>query len=230
MQAAVIVFPGSNCDRDVAVALEKSLGHRPHMVWHKDSTLPDDVELVVLPGGFTYGDYLRCGAIAAHSSIIREVKARAEKGLPVLGICNGFQVLTEAGLLPGALLQNASLRFVCKDVGLRVENAATMFTRRYDEGQTLRIPVAHGDGNYFIGDEKRRKLEDREQVAFRYCDVQGQVTPDANPNGSIGNIAGVFNKKRNVLGMMPHPERLADPTLGGIDGRPMFDGLVEALG
>jgi phosphoribosylformylglycinamidine synthase len=230
MQAAVIVFPGSNCDRDVAVALEQVTGRRPHMVWHKDSTLPGDVDLAVLPGGFTYGDYLRCGAIAAHSSIVREIAARAKEGLPVLGICNGFQVLTEAGLLPGALLRNASLRFVCKDVGLRVENADTSFTRRYAEGQHITIPVAHGDGNYFIGDDKRRKLEDREQIAFRYCDAKGQVTPDANPNGSVGNIAGVFNKKKTVLGMMPHPERLADPALGGTDGRAMFESLVDALG
>jgi phosphoribosylformylglycinamidine synthase len=200
------------------------------MVWHKDSTLPGDVDLVVLPGGFTYGDYLRCGAIAAHSSIMREVTTQAKDGLPVLGICNGFQVLTEAGLLPGALLRNASLRFVCKDVGLRVENADTMFTRRFTEGQTIRIPVAHGDGNYFIGEAKRRKLEDREQVAFRYCDGEGQVTPDSNPNGSIGNIAGVFNKKRTILGLMPHPERLADPALGGTDGQDVFASLLDALG
>jgi phosphoribosylformylglycinamidine synthase len=230
MQAAVVVFPGANCDRDVAVALEQSTGRRPHMVWHKDSALPDDTDLVVLPGGFTYGDYLRVGAIAAHSTIMRDVRAHAEAGRPVLGICNGFQVLTEAGLLPGALLQNASLRFVCKDVGLRVENAGTIFTDGYAEGQAIRIPIAHADGNYFVGEDKRRKLEDREQIAFRYCDPQGQVTPEANPNGSIANIAGVVNKQRNVLGMMPHPERLADPALGGTDGRAMFDSLVAAIG
>ena len=229
MRAAVIVFPGSNCDRDVAVALERASGRKPDMVWHKDSTLPEGVDLIVLPGGFTYGDYLRCGAIAAKSPIMREVVARAGKGTRVLGICNGFQVLSEAGLVPGALLQNASLRFVCRDVGLRVDSAESAFTARYEEGQRITIPVAHHDGNYVVGESARQRLEDNAQIAFRYCDAKGQVTPEANPNGSVANIAGVFNRERTVLGMMPHPERLADAALGGSDGRPLFDSLVDAL-
>ena len=228
MKAAVIVFPGSNCDRDVARALERASGQRPHMVWHKDSQLPD-VDLIVLPGGFSYGDYLRCGAIAAHSPVMREVEARARKGTAVLGICNGFQVLIESGLLPGGLLRNESLRYICKDVGLEVETHDSVFTRHYEPGQRVVFPIAHGDGNYFIDEDGRKRLEDEERIAFRYCDALGQVTPEANPNGSVANIAGIYNRERNVLGMMPHPERLADPALGGIDGRAMFDGLVEAL-
>jgi phosphoribosylformylglycinamidine synthase len=228
MQAAVIVFPGSNCDRDVAVALERASGQRPYMVWHKDSQLPD-VDLIVLPGGFSYGDYLRCGAIAAHSPVMRDVTARAENGTHVLGICNGFQVLIESGLLPGGLLRNLSLKYICKDVGLEVETDASVFTRHYHTGQRVVFPIAHGDGNYFIDEDGRKRLEDEERIAFRYCDAVGQVTPEANPNGSVANIAGIYNKQRNVLGMMPHPERLADPALGGSDGRAMFDGLVEAL-
>jgi phosphoribosylformylglycinamidine synthase len=228
MQAAVIVFPGSNCDRDVARALERAMGRPPQMVWHKDSQLPE-ADLIVLPGGFSYGDYLRCGAIAAHSPVMRDVKARAQKGTTVLGICNGFQVLIEAGLLPGGLLRNESLKYICKDVGLEVETADSVFTRHYARGQRVVFPIAHGDGNYFIDDDGRKRLEDEERIAFRYCDGRGQVTPEANPNGSVANIAGIYNRERNVLGMMPHPERLADPALGGTDGVAMFDGLVEAL-
>lgn len=228
MKAAIIVFPGSNCDRDVQVALRQSIGREPVMVWHKAADF-EPVELIVLPGGFSYGDYLRCGAIAANSPVLREVAARAAKGVPVLGICNGFQVLTETGLLPGALLRNADLKYVCKDVHLTVETSQTLFTAGYETGQTIRIPVAHHDGNYFADDDTLARLEDRGQVAFRYCDSAGQVTPGANPNGSRGNIAGVTNETKTVLGLMPHPERLADPVLGGSDGRAMFDGLVEAL-
>jgi len=228
MTAAVIVFPGSNCDRDVAVSLEAALGYKPAMVWHGDSTLPD-VDLIVVPGGFSYGDYLRSGAMAANSPIMREVIARANTGTPVLGICNGFQVLTECGLLPGVLMRNASLKFVCRDVDLRVERADTVFTRQYNQGQVIRIPVAHHDGNYFTDPDTHKALEDNGQVAFRYCTPDGRLTDEANPNGSLANIAGILNETGNVLGMMPHPERLADPLLGGLDGAPMFNALAEAI-
>ena len=229
MRAAIIVFPGSNCDRDVQVALRQSMGSEPLMVWHGDSRLPD-VDLIVVPGGFSYGDYLRCGSMASHSPIMRAVVERANKGTPVLGICNGFQILTEAGLLPGVLMRNANLIFVCKDVHLKVEANGAPFMRNYQEGQVIRIPVAHHDGNYFADAQTLERIEGEGRVAFRYCSADGEVNDEANPNGSLGNIAGIFNEGRTVFGMMPHPERLADPGLGGADGRPMFDGLVEALG
>lgn len=228
MKTAVIVFPGSNCDRDAQVALRNSFGHEPAMVWHGDSEMPK-ADLIVVPGGFSYGDYLRSGAMAAHSPIMREVVANASAGVPVLGICNGFQVLTESGLLPGALMRNANLKFVCKDVWLRVENNTTLFTSRYTRNSAIRIPVAHHDGNYYADDETLKRLNSENRVAFRYVDEEGNETPEANPNGSIENIAGVYNEKFNVLGMMPHPERLIDPLLGGDDGLPMFEGLVEGL-
>lgn len=228
MKAAVIVSPGSNCDRDIQVALRDSAGADPVMHWHGDPQLPA-VDLIVIPGGFSYGDYLRAGAMAAHSPVMREVVNRANAGVPVLGICNGFQVLTECGLLPGALMRNAGLKFVCRDVDLCVEATDTVFTRDYAPGQVVRIPVAHHDGNYFADDATLDALEDENRIAFRYCDPMGNPAVGANPNGSVRNIAGILNEGRNVLGMMPHPERLADPLLGGIDGRPMFDGLVEAL-
>ncbi len=228
MRAAVVVFPGSNCDRDVAVALARVMDQPPVMVWHKDSDMPP-VDLIVLPGGFSYGDYLRVGAIAAHSNIMREVRRRAEAGTAVLGICNGFQILIEAGLLPGGLLRNTSLRYICKDVNLKVETADSPYTARYATGQRITVPIAHHDGNYFIDDDGRRRLEDSERIAFRYCDDRGQVTPESNPNGSVANIAGIFGQSRRVLGMMPHPERLADPALGGGDGRALFESVVEAL-
>ncbi|OHC75350.1 MAG: phosphoribosylformylglycinamidine synthase I, partial [Rhodospirillales bacterium RIFCSPLOWO2_02_FULL_58_16] len=210
MRAAVIVFPGSNCDRDVRVSLRQAMGKEPFMVWHKDSEMPD-VDLIVVPGGFSYGDYLRCGAMASHSPIMRSVTAKVKKGVHVLGICNGFQILTEAGLLPGALMRNADLKYICKDVHLRVESADTPFTRKYEPGRTIRIPIAHHDGNYFADDAALERIEGEGQVAFRYCTPEGEVGKDANPNGSRGNIAGIFNQGRTVLGMMPHPERLADP-------------------
>jgi phosphoribosylformylglycinamidine synthase subunit PurQ / glutaminase len=229
MKAAVIVFPGSNCDRDVQVALEQSMGSKPLMAWHGDSTLPE-LDLIVIPGGFSYGDYLRSGAMAAQSPVMREVVARAKKGVAVIGICNGFQILTESGLLPGVLIQNAKLKFICKDVDLRVENTDSVFTEPYQKGQVVRFPIANNHGNFFADEETLKRIEDNGQVAFRYSDEGGELTEAANPNGSLNSIAGIFNDKRTVLGMMPHPERLADPLLGGNDGRPMFDGLVEALG
>jgi len=203
MNASVIVFPGSNCDRDVARALQAATGRAPQMVWHGETELPAS-NLIVLPGGFSYGDYLRAGAMAAHSPIMRAVVERAQAGVPVLGICNGFQILTETGLLPGALMRNASLNFICRDVYLRVEGAPTLFTRNYAAEQVLRIPVAHHEGNYF-------------------------ADPEANPNGSQRNIAGIASADGRILGMMPHPERLADPLLGGTDGQPMFHSLAATL-
>ena len=226
MRAAVIVFPGSNCDRDVAVALRKATGRAPAMVWHGEADLPP-VDLIVVPGGFSYGDYLRAGAMAAHSPVLQAVKRRAEDGVAVLGICNGFQVLTEAGLLPGALMRNASLKFVCRTVALRVECTASAFTAGYGQGQVVRMPVAHHDGAYYADDNTLRTLEDKGQVAFRYVSADG--TADGNPNGSAADIAGIFDAGRTILGMMPHPERAADPLLGGSDGRALFASLVGAL-
>ena len=228
MKAAVIVFPGSNCDRDIQVSLRKSMGAEPLMVWHGDSNF-DDVDLIAVPGGFSYGDYLRAGAMAAKSPVMREIIARANKGVPVLGICNGFQILTESGLLPGALMRNANLKYVCKDVHLRVEANDTPFTQGYSAGDIIRIPIAHHDGNYFADADTLDELEDSNRVAFRYTDADGAKANGANPNGSQRNIAGIYNSNRNVLGMMPHPERLADPELGGNDGKAMFEGLVAAL-
>jgi phosphoribosylformylglycinamidine synthase len=198
------------------------------MIWHRDTDLPK-LDLIVVPGGFTYGDYLRCGAMAAHSPIMREVVAMARKGVAVLGICNGFQILAETGLLPGTLMRNADRNFVCKDVHLKVESSDSVFTRKYNAGTVIRIPVAHGEGNYFADPETLERLEGEGQVAFRYVDAYGAETKAANPNGSQRNIAGIFDHSRRILGMMPHPERLADEKLGGSDGRAMFEGLLEAL-
>jgi phosphoribosylformylglycinamidine synthase len=219
VKSAVIVFPASNCDRDAKVALTAMTGKAPHMVWHQDSELPA-VDLVVLPGGFSYGDYLRCGAMASQSKIMAAIRAHAERGGAVLGICNGFQVLTESHLLPGALMRNAGLKFVCKEVALTVEETQSAFTRKYDSGQTVTFPVAHGEGNYYADDETLNRLEGEGRVMFRY---------KANPNGSARDIAGILNDKRNVLGMMPHPERVVDPVTGGTDGRAMFQSLIETL-
>ena len=221
MKSAVIVFPASNCDRDAKVALEEMTGKTPAMVWHQDSSLPD-VYLVVLPGGFSYGDYLRCGAMASQSNVMREVKRHADKGGKVLGICNGFQVLTESHLLPGALMRNAALKFVCKPVGLEVSETQSAFTRKYENGQRVTFPVAHGEGSYFADEETLDRLEGENRVAFRY-------TKGENPNGSARDIAGILSEKRNVLGLMPHPERVVDKVLGGTDGRALFQSLIENL-
>ena len=220
MKAAVVVFPGSNRDRDMIAALTKISGSPPAIVWHKDTDVPD-ADLIVIPGGFSYGDYLRSGAIAARSPVMDTIRERAGKGILVLGVCNGFQVLTEAGLLPGVLMRNASLKFVCREVRLSVENADTAFTRGYAQGQVFRCPVAHHDGNYFADPESLARVEGNGQVAFRYAD-------GTNPNGSINDIAGVFNEGRNVLGLMPHPENLIETAHGGMDGRALFGGLLEA--
>ena len=219
MKSAVIVFPASNCDRDAKVALTEMTGKTPAMVWHQDSALPD-VDLVVIPGGFSYGDYLRCGAMASQSPVMRAVKAHADKGGAVLGICNGFQVLTESHLLPGALMRNAGLKFVCKPVALKVEETQSSFTRGYSKGQTVVFPVAHGEGNYHADDATLDRLEGENRVVFRY---------EANPNGSARDIAGILSEKRNVLGLMPHPERVVDEVLGGTDGRKLFQSLIETL-
>ncbi|MDA0306916.1 MAG: phosphoribosylformylglycinamidine synthase subunit PurQ [Proteobacteria bacterium] len=228
MKSCVIVFPGSNCDRDIQVALRQSMGSDPLMVWHGDASIPE-VDLIAVPGGFSYGDYLRSGAMAAQSPIMKDVVAKAKKGVPVLGICNGFQVLTECGLLPGVLMRNAGLKFVCKDIYLRTEAADTPFTQGYAKGQVIRIPVAHHDGNYFTDDDTLARLKGEDRIAFRYVNAEGKAGNGSNPNGSLDDIAGILNEKRTVLGMMPHPERLADQALGGDDGRPMFDGLIAAL-
>jgi phosphoribosylformylglycinamidine synthase I len=228
MKASVIVFPGSNCDRDAAVALEQVTGRAPAMVWHGDSGLPQS-DLIVLPGGFSYGDYLRSGAMAAHSPIMRAVIEQARRGVAVLGICNGFQVLTEAGLLPGVLMRNASLKFVCRDVHVRAEGTATVFTPASMAGRVFTMPVAHKDGNYFADHATLDRLEAEGQVVFRYSDTDGTVTPDANPNGSRRNIAGICDGNRRVLGMMPHPERAIHTLLGSTDGLGIFETAVATL-
>ena len=221
MQASVIVFPGSNCDRDVAVCLEAATGKKPLMAWHGDASLPDS-DLIVLPGGFSYGDYLRCGSMAANSPIMREVVAQAEKGAAVLGICNGFQVLTECGLLPGVLMQNKGLNFVCRNTRLTVSNNNTAFTKQYAAGEEIVIPVAHNEGNYFADDDTLKQLQDDDCIAFTYADGD-------NPNGACLDIAGITNKSGRIVGMMPHPERRAEAALGGEDGKRMFTGIVEEL-
>lgn len=231
MKAAVIIFPGSNCDRDLYTTLQKTMkkyGSAPVKIWHADSELPK-VDLVAVPGGFTYGDYLRCGAIAANSPIMHEVVNFANKGGHVLGICNGFQILTETKLLPGTLLRNQNLKFICKDVHLKVENNKTPFTQKYAKNQVVRIPIAHHDGNYYADKKTIQKLQEKGQIAFRYTSEKGKVTKESNPNGSLSSIAGIFNEKKNVLGMMPHPERVSEAVLGGTDGVPLFESLIESF-
>jgi len=220
MKSAVLVFPGSNCDRDLAVAIEQVTGRAPAMVWHRESELPDGTDFIAIPGGFSYGDYLRSGAMAARSPIMGAVSEAAGRGVPVLGVCNGFQVLTEAGLLPGALMRNAGLHFVCRPVGLKVENSQSIFTSAYQSGEEISVPVAHHDGNYQADAETLDRLEGEGRVAFRYT---GEV------NGSARSIAGILNAQGNVLGMMPHPERALEPAHGNTDGRRLFEGLLEAV-
>ena len=221
MKTAVVVFPGSNCDRDIAVALESVTGTSPIMVWHRETELPEGLSLLAVPGGFSYGDYLRSGAMAARSPIMRAVADKAAGGLPVFGVCNGFQVLTEAGLLPGALMRNAGLNFVCRDVALTVDNSQSAFTSRYAAGETITIPVAHHDGNYVADQETLDRLEGEGRVAFRYAE---------DVNGSARGIAGILNDAGNVLGMMPHPERRVESAHGGLDCRRLFEGLLEKIG
>ena len=228
MKSALVLFPGSNRDRDMIAALEKVTGSRPAIAWHADSDVPP-VDLIVLPGGFSYGDYLRSGAIAARAPVMRTVAERAAAGVPVLGICNGFQILCEAGLLPGVLMRNASLRFICREVHLRVETSATLFTSRYRDGQVLRCPVAHGEGNYRCDDETLKRLNGEDRVAFRYVDENGERSAAGNPNGSVDDIAGILNARRNVLGMMPHPEDLIEKAQGGTDGRGLFESVMATL-
>jgi phosphoribosylformylglycinamidine synthase subunit PurQ / glutaminase len=220
LKSAVIVFPGSNCDRDIAVAIEQVTGRAPAMVWHRDTDLPDGTDFIALPGGFSYGDYLRSGAMAARSPIMRAVADAAGRGVPLLGICNGFQVLTEAGLLPGALMRNAALNFVCRPVSLKVENSQSLFTSQYDAGETIVIPVAHHDGNYQADAATLDRIEGEGRVALRY---QEEV------NGSARGIAGILNDAGNVLGMMPHPERAMEKAHGNLDGRRLFEGLLETV-
>jgi phosphoribosylformylglycinamidine synthase len=229
MKAAIIVFPGSNRERDVARALRLVCGTEPQMAWHADTALPPGTDLVVLPGGFAYGDYLRCGAIAARAPIMDAVRAHAAAGGLVLGICNGFQILCEAGLLPGVLMRNAQLRFTCKDAYLRVEHSDTPFTRGYNAGQVVRVPVAHGEGNYVADGETLAALEGDGRILFRYCGPDGALDPKWNINGSIAAIAGIVNNRRNVLGLMPHPENHVEAALGCTDGRGLFAGLVDHL-
>lgn len=228
MRFGVLVFPGSNCDHDCYHALKHTFGQSVDFVWHKENSLKG-YDAVMIPGGFSYGDYLRTGAIAKFSPIMKAVEQFAGEGGYVLGICNGFQILLEAGLLPGAMLRNRTLKFICKEVFIRVENTHTPFTNRCKPYQVLRLPVAHADGNYYIEPSTCRILESHQQIIFRYCDSQGRITEEANPNGSVLSIAGISNERGNVLGMMPHPERGAETLLGSTDGRPIFESLLSSL-
>jgi len=228
LKFGVVVFPGSNCDHDAYYALNKLLGFKVHFLWHKDTDLKES-DVIILPGGFSYGDYLRTGAIARFSPIMKSVIEFANKGGMVVGICNGFQILLEAGLLPGVLLKNISLNFVCKDVYLSVENADSNFTRGIEDRNVLKIPIAHGEGNYFADDNTLNELKDNNQIVFKYCSDKGKITEDDNPNGSVQNIAGIINKNGNVLGMMPHPERCCDPVLKKTDGQLIFNAIANNI-
>ncbi|OKH13823.1 phosphoribosylformylglycinamidine synthase subunit PurQ [[Limnothrix rosea] IAM M-220] len=228
MKFGVIVFPGSNCDRDMAMVTEGVFGQPTRMVWHQETDV-SDLDVIAVPGGFSYGDYLRCGAIARFSPVIKSVIEHANQGKYVLGVCNGFQVLTEIGLLPGALVRNRDLHFICDRVPLKVERNDTNWTRGYKTNQIINIPIAHGEGRYHADPEMLKKIEDNGQVLFRYCDVQGNVNEAANPNGSLNNIAGIMNQQGNVLGMMPHPERASDRNLNNVDGKGLFEGLLNLI-
>lgn len=229
MKFGVVIFPGSNCDHDALYATSMNVGAESVEIWHKDTRIPSDIDCIILPGGFSFGDYLRCGSIASFSPIMTEVIKFANNGGYVLGICNGFQILTESGLLPGTLLRNDSLNFICKDIHLKVENTNSIFTKDIEANSVLRIPVAHGEGNYFADEETIEKLESNNQVIFRYVDVEGNITKESNPNGAINNIAGICNENRNVLGMMPHPERYSDETLGCKDGIEIFNSILNNI-
>ncbi|MBO6523156.1 MAG: phosphoribosylformylglycinamidine synthase subunit PurQ [Balneolaceae bacterium] len=224
----VIVFPGSNCDHDAYHAMKHVMNCEVKFLWHKDTDLTG-IDFLIVPGGFSYGDYLRSGAIARFSPIMQEVVKFAEKGGPVMGICNGFQILLEASLIPGAMMHNHKLRFVCKNINMRCETTDSLFTSGLEKGQVFNIPVSHGEGNYFISDDGLKSLQDKDQVLFRYCDEVGNLTEEANFNGSIDNIAGITNDGRNVLGMMPHPERAMEKILGSEDGKPIFDSILNSL-
>ncbi|MDR1084023.1 MAG: phosphoribosylformylglycinamidine synthase subunit PurQ [Deltaproteobacteria bacterium] len=228
-KAAVIVFPGSNCDRDCVRSFEAVTGLKANLVWHKETSLPN-YDFIILPGGFSYGDYLRCGAIARFSPVLSEVKRLADRGRYILGICNGFQILTEARLLPGALLRNHGLKYLCRDVYLRVETSQSPFTSSYKNGQIIRLPISHGEGSYSLNPRELNTLNDQDRVVFRYASAGGTVGETSSPNGSQESIAGIINRERNVLGLMPHPERLAEADLGGLDGRPLFESVLAALG
>jgi phosphoribosylformylglycinamidine synthase len=228
IKIGIVVFPGSNCDHDAHYVAETIMEQDARLIWHKEASI-GDVDVVILPGGFSYGDYLRCGAIARFSPVMKDVVRFANNGGLVIGICNGFQVLTEAGLLPGVLLRNKSLLFICKYLHLRVENANTKFSNKCEPGDVLEIPIAHGEGNYFTDPETLKRIEDNQQVVFRYCDRSGQLTDEANPNGSINSIAGIINENGNVLGMMPHPERASDPVLKHTDGRKIFESIIQSF-
>ena len=223
MKSHVIVFPGSNCDRDVAVAIESISGAAPEMVWHKNTAM-DESDLIVVPGGFSYGDYLRCGAIASTSPIINEVVKKAKAGVPVIGICNGFQILIETSLLDGALIRNNSLSFICKDIFIKSENTSSIFTKN---NSVAKMPIAHNEGNYFASSDTIKKIKDQDQIAFKYCNSNGEVNLESNPNGSLDNIAGILNDKKNVLGLMPHPERAVEQSLGSEDGKHIFEGVLK---
>ena len=228
MKFGIVVFPGSNCDHDAYRAAKHIMGQDAHFIWHKDSSL-GDADVIILPGGFSYGDYLRTGAIARFSPVMKEVVRFAKNGGTAIGICNGFQILLEAGMLPGVMLRNSSLKFVCKFIQLKVENAATRFTSECEVGDVLRIPIAHGDGNYFASHEIIESLQEHGQVVFRYCSKVGDVDDASNPNGSLSNIAGIINREGNVLGMMPHPERAVELSLGSADGKKIFQSMIESL-